>query len=441
MTYSPNYFLEALRMLVTISGWWILFYLRHRPAAKLRRIVLLVSFPLCYIVFMVIPLGNTGNEILWVSILLLFALLCGNLRESLFTAIYYIGIEACMDTIRNFIVRYSTGRNFPGYSTPYYLHFLLLYLVVLGWALFYYWVLKDRRGKLPLRFWIITVMPPLGSAALLTRFANMAGPLLSRGINIYHEGILVGLFLLILNLFTFFMYVRIISYQESLQQAKVLQGQFNANLRRITAIESFQRQAGEMRDEFRTLLSTLNIDMEQQNYEQVKKQVRELLGKRAEKESYTGISLIDAVISYKAALIREQGAHLGVQADLLDLTSPAAAPLVYDIASIMAIALDNVVDACEALRERMDAQGGPSQGGPSPVNCKILVQKNMLLIKVTNPLPKPLQYQNGEIQSSKNEGGYGLGLPTLHWIVRKYAGDLTITDSDTVFCLSVMLFV
>jgi signal transduction histidine kinase len=63
------------------------------------------------------------------------------------------------------------------------------------------------------------------------------------------------------------------------------------------------------------------------------------------------------------------------------------------------------------------------------------------LIHLTNPLPGPLRYKNGEIQSTKEESGHGLGLPLLRRIARKYDGDLTISDSDGVFCLSVMLFV
>jgi hypothetical protein len=64
----------------------------------------------------------------------------------------------------------------------------------------------------------------------------------------------------------------------------------------------------------------------------------------------------------------------------------------------------------------------------------------MLIIKVINPLPGPLRYKNGEIQSTKVGGGHGLGLPALRRIVQKYAGDVTISGSDNVFSLSVMLF-
>ena len=146
MTYSINYFLEALRGLVIAAGWYVLFYhgylvrRRHiqggRPASKLRRILLLVSFPTGYTAWRVYILtgvrGNSDTQIFWVAILLLFALLCGDLRkprtlrDPVFTAIYYIGMEAIMDTGRNFITRYIRGVGFPLFSPAYYMVFILL---------------------------------------------------------------------------------------------------------------------------------------------------------------------------------------------------------------------------------------------------------------------------------------------------------------------------
>jgi hypothetical protein len=302
----------------------------------------------------------------------------------------------------------------------------------LGWALFYYWVLKDRRGELPLRFWIITVIPPLGSSVLLTRFSNTARSLFELGINIYLDGILFNFFLLALNLFTFYMYVRLLTYYESQLQTQVLQGLLNAQSRRITGIEAFQRQTGGIRHEIKNLLFSLKIDMEQQNYDSVNNRIWAMLGdlKQVEPEYYTGISLIDVVVSYKAAQIRELGAVFSVQADMLEMESPVA----YDVASILGISLDNVVDAVASMKAH--------EGTSSPaVHCKIQRQKNMLLITLTNPLPGPLHYKNGEIQSTKTEGGHGLGLPALRRVVQKYAGEVGITDSGNVFCLRVCLFV
>jgi signal transduction histidine kinase len=398
-------------------------------------VVLLLSFPAGYLIWRLIPLStssNAANEIRWIVILLVFALLCGNIKESLFTVIYYIGVEACMDNIRNFLVRYTTGAGVIRFSTAYYVHMNLLYLTVLGWTIFYYVVLKNRRGTLPLHFWILTVIPPLGSMMLLTGFATEARLLLDTGINIYRQGLLFGFFLLALNFFTFLLYVRQLAFYETNLQTEVLQVQLNAQTRRITGLEAFQRQTGEMRHELKNLLFSLKIDMEQQNYDSAANRVSALLGdlQTAEPEHYTGIALIDAVISYKAAGIRERGADLAIQADLLDAI---AVPIAYDIASLMAIALDNVLDAVEALPK--------GQTAGRAVRCTIQKLKNALAIDISNPLPGPLRYKNGELRSTKAEGGHGFGLSALRRITRKYGGELTVSDTAGTFTLSVLLYV
>jgi sensor histidine kinase regulating citrate/malate metabolism len=100
----------------------------------------------------------------------------------------------------------------------------------------------------------------------------------------------------------------------------------------------------------------------------------------------------------------------------------------------MGTALDNVTDACELLCA-VNRTANPA------VHSKLQRQKNMLLVEVTNPLPGPLHYKNGEIQSTKTEDGHGLGLPALRRIVRKYNGEVNISDEEGIFSLSVMLFV
>jgi sensor histidine kinase regulating citrate/malate metabolism len=279
----------------------------------------------------------------------------------------------------------------------------------------------------------MTVIPPLGSMMLLTGFATEASALLEMGINIYRQGLLFGFFLTALNLLTFYMSIRLLAFYEAQLQTQALEGQLSAYARRITAIETFQKYTEETRHEFKNLLFSMNVDLEQQNYERVKQRTTELLGEyqTAEPEHYTGNSLIDAVISYKAVRLRELGADLAVEADLPeDLESP----LSYDIAAIMGISLDNVTDACEALR-------AADQTARPPVQCAIQKQKDLLLqIQIRNPLPAPLRYKNGEIQSTKTLSGHGLGLSALRRIAGKYGGDLTITDTGGTFTLTVMLF-
>jgi hypothetical protein len=241
-----------------------------------------------------------------------------------------------------------------------------------------------------------------------------------------------------------------------------------------------------MRHEFKNILFSLNIDAEQGNCDRVRRRTAELLGDytQAEPEHYTGNALVDALVSYKAVRLRELGAELSVQADLLDpdlagltvdraghsvdragqtvdraewgvdragqgvdragqtvdraaLAAPGSADsgaLAYDLAAIMGIALDNVTDACELLRAADPA-------ARIPVYCGIEKKPLLLLIQLTNPLPGPLRYQDGDIRSTKSESGHGLGLSALRRIAQKYGGKVAISGAEGTFSLTVTLFV
>jgi hypothetical protein len=392
---------------------------------------------------MCIPLSDTGNVILWAAMILFFALLSGDLRHSLFTALYYIGMEAAIDTIRYFFIMYIFGKTFRGYTREYYIQFNLQYLFVLGWTVFYYWIMRKRTKAVPLRFWVMTVIPPFGTTVLLTRYADIARLLLAAGTNIYFEGILIGLFLLVLNLFTFYMYIRLVTYYDSHLKTQALQSQLEVYAHQSQIIEGSQKQAAEIRHEIKNILFALQVDLEQQNYDGVKTRLNTLMGdlKQYEQKSYTGVPVIDAMIAYKAEKIEEHGTALSVSAELLDIPDTLA----YDAASCLAIALDNAADAvADAAAAGKAAAGSPENTGgpPAPLkslHCAIWRQKNLLFIRLVNPLVKPLSYRDGELQSTKRETGHGQGLPALRRIAEQYSGEVKVDGRDGVFSLVVML--
>jgi DNA-binding CsgD family transcriptional regulator len=157
---------------------------------------------------------NTANELLWVIILLTFALICGNLRNSLFSALWYIGIEQNIDAVRAYINRIAHD----GIYVFNYWQFNVEYLLILGWAVFYY---RNRRkfiGTPPLLFQILTTVTPLGAAILLTYFSNVAVMLPledSLRIDIYKAGILIGVFIFAINLIMFHQYIRLLTAYEA----------------------------------------------------------------------------------------------------------------------------------------------------------------------------------------------------------------------------------
>jgi sensor histidine kinase regulating citrate/malate metabolism len=228
------------------------------------------------------------------------------------------------------------------------------------------------------------------------------------------------------------MYLRLLTYYDSHLKAQALQSQLDVYAHQSQLIEGAQKQTVEIRHEIKNILFALQVELEKQNYEGVKTRINSLVGelKQYEQKPYTGVSVVDAMIAYKAEKIEKSGATLSVSAELLDIPDVLA----YDTASCLAIALDNTADAVASTSEQETGLRG------TPEVCAALWrQKNLLFIQVTNPFVKPLSYRNGELQSTKGEAGHGLGLPALRRIVEQHSGDLRIEARDGIFSLQMML--
>jgi len=210
--YPPQIQWEITRAIVCIAAWWVLFYRLHRPPALWRRIVLLAAMPAAYAFWIFLPMGVAANSISWAAITVILAFICGDLRRSLFTAFFYIGMEMSIDCTRSSMIAMIFGRFFPPYSPAQYLQYNLQYLFVFAVAFFYYTVMKRYRGKPKLSTWLLCVLPPLIMWAVLTYFVHVADItdpiLLEQGINIYGPGFCFGLSSILLNLGILYLYIR-----------------------------------------------------------------------------------------------------------------------------------------------------------------------------------------------------------------------------------------
>jgi hypothetical protein len=118
-------------------------------------------------------------------------------------------MEAAIDTVRYFFIMYIFGERIAPYTPAYYAQFNLQYLVVLGWAVFYYQIMKSRSDHLPLRFWIMTISPPFVTTVLLTHYADTTRAALAGGISVHLDGILFGLLFIGLDLSMFYLYLKL----------------------------------------------------------------------------------------------------------------------------------------------------------------------------------------------------------------------------------------
>jgi len=200
---------EITRAIVSIAAWWVLFYFLHRPEALWRRVALLIAMPTAYALWIFMPMSIAANAISWAAITVVFAFICGDLRRSLFTAFFYIGMEMSIDCTRSSMVAIIFGRFFTRYSPAQYLQYNLQYLFVFAVACFYYTVMMRYRGKPKVSSWLLCILPPLILWAVLTYFTHVATPLLEKqGINIYGPIFCFGLSSILLNLGILYLYIR-----------------------------------------------------------------------------------------------------------------------------------------------------------------------------------------------------------------------------------------
>jgi DNA-binding CsgD family transcriptional regulator len=229
MNYNPRILWELTRAAVSIAAWFVLFYRLHRPRALWRRIALLIAIPAAYAFWILYPMNTLGNAVSWAAITVVFAFICGDLRRSLFTAFFYIGMEASIDNTRCALVAMLLGHYFPAYSPGYYLQYNLQYLIVFAAAVYYHEVMKRYPGKPPVSSWLLTIVPPFGLWAVLTYYAVLGDALLfggrevtalghfaqEQGFNIYGPGFCFGAFSILCNLGVFYVHTRNLKLQNT----------------------------------------------------------------------------------------------------------------------------------------------------------------------------------------------------------------------------------
>jgi DNA-binding CsgD family transcriptional regulator len=207
--YQPQILWEITRAAVSIAAWWVLFYRFHRPESLRRRIALLIAMPAAYAFWILMPMSIVANAVSWAVITVVFAFICGDLRRSLFTAFFYIGMEASIDNTRSALIALLFNRFFPSHSPSQYLQYNLQYLVMFGLCCCYYMIMRRYSGKLPLTSWILIIIPPMILWAVLTYYTRVADQLLvEQGINIYGPGFCFGLFTILLNIGILYLYIR-----------------------------------------------------------------------------------------------------------------------------------------------------------------------------------------------------------------------------------------
>ena len=100
----------------------------------------------------------------------------------------------------------------------------------------------------------------------------------------------------------------------------------------------------------------------------------------------------------------------------------------FDLNIILSNLLDNALEALEKESERF-------------LDIKMIYDKNVLSIHISNSFHGKIKTRLGRIQSSKKDKTlHGMGLSHVHRVVQSYEGDLHYSALDGRFTVEIILY-
>lgn len=139
----------------------------------------------------------------------------------------------------------------------------------------------------------------------------------------------------------------------------------------------------------------------------------------------TGNGIADALLTDKQKRAAACGADLQFSGVIPpDALSPT------DLCVILGNTLDNAIEACEKL----------SDPAEKTVRVTAACNSGFLFLTVQNPIGEPVIIHNNRIATTKdNKTLHGFGLYSLHAVIRKYGGQMTLSATEDAFTVEIDL--
>lgn len=140
---------------------------------------------------------------------------------------------------------------------------------------------------------------------------------------------------------------------------------------------------------------------------------------------WTGIEILDFLLSTKKAEAEKQGICFSVDSDSIVPLSVSEA----DLCAVMGNVLDNAIEGCKRCEKEQ--------------NIRVSVRKiqDMLLIRVKNTCAAFPEKKDGRFVTSKQDTRlHGRGLESVERIVKMYNGSVQYDCRDNVFCVTLVFY-
>lgn len=222
--------------------------------------------------------------------------------------------------------------------------------------------------------------------------------------------------LLFSTLLVFYLLEGAARYEKDIREKAILHKQLETEMESIISLKNSYDSQRRIMHDYKNHMSTIFHMLNNEQYEDALEYVKNLTG-----EIYyslyrikTNNDIIDVILNQKDQVAQQRGIVMDIRSgDLSSLNLPAA-----ELVTIISNVLDNAIEACEKVNVKKIITG------------KLVVENNMFIFSVQNPVDHYVEIINNRIQTTKdNPAIHGLGLRNVAHSLERCNGDFEM-DCD-----------
>lgn len=228
----------------------------------------------------------------------------------------------------------------------------------------------------------------------------------------------------ILNIFTYYMFVRLGRSNQLKLNYELLNVQYECEKENAKAIQKLYEKISAFRHDMKNHMLCISAMAEQGSNAELQEYIQKLLQHNMEMNRtfvFTGNDILDAILNTKLSDAQQKNIQFHtVITDTLNFFEPE------DICILFGNLIDNALTAAEDTEEKM-------------VNLQIQPQGDYVSIVISNSIKDSVLEANPHLKSTKENSGHGYGVKNIRKIVQKYYGIIQFFEKEKQFFCEILI--
>lgn len=279
----------------------------------------------------------------------------------------------------------------------------------------------NRKIELNIQDWLEVFIVPVGSIWILVS-VFITGTLEN-----YFWGFIVVFMVLLINVFTYYLYDKAKENMEKHIREEILKKQCDYYIRQNQESQEWWEELRKFRHNMKQHYILEHAYLEKKDYDALKRYCSENLDFLNKKTcvSNSGNVYIDSVVNYKADVAEKLGIEI-----ISDIEVPQDMEMnAEDISICLGNLLDNAIEAVKELAE------------DKVIKIWISIDGSNMVISIKNRYKNKICKKDELYLTSKADNKmHGLGLLIVRQIVDKYAGEISIQDEENIFDVMILMY-